>query len=35
MSKLLCNVLKISVGGKCPNSPPGCAPGVRYSTQHR
>jgi len=29
MSKLLCNVLKISGGAYAPNSPPGCAPGVR------
>jgi len=27
MPKLLCDVLKISGGGKCP--PPGCAPGTR------
>ena len=27
MSKLLCSVLKISGGEKCPNAhPPGCAP---------
>jgi len=28
MSKLLWNVLKISVGGKCPKCPPDCAPGT-------
>jgi len=28
MSKLLCNVLKISGGENAPNAPPGCAPGL-------
>jgi len=33
MSKLLCNVLKISGGGKCPKCPPpGCAPAPQHNS---
>jgi len=31
MSKLRCNVLKISVGANAPNAPPGCAPVIEDS----
>jgi len=32
MSKLLCNVLKMSGVANPPNDPPGCAPGSGYGS---
>jgi len=34
MSKLLCNVLKISWGANAPNAPPGCTPAENPNDDH-